>query len=100
MTDDYTKQLEQQLEELKDKLATTERQFEATDTELEYLRVENDQLKDMIQKMKHDNEQMRHQSGAICKAAAMQGLDVNYADEVRKVLEHQRRMTAYFPDEK
>lgn len=98
MVDDYTKQLEQQLEELKDKLAAAERRESDIDNELRYVRDENDQLKDMVQKMKHDNEQMRHQSGAICKAAAMQGLDINYADEVRKMLEHQRQMTAYYPD--
>lgn len=97
MTDDYTKQLEQQLEELKDKLATTERQFEATDSELRYMRDENDELKNMIHKMKHDNELMRVQSSAICKAAAVQGLDVNLADEYRKMLEDQRNRTAYFP---
>jgi septal ring factor EnvC (AmiA/AmiB activator) len=97
MVDDYTKQLEQQLEEVKDKLAESQRQLEYTDTELRYFRDENEQLKDMILKYKSDAQQLEAQSHAICKAAARQGVDMNYADEMRKMLDDQRRMTAYFP---
>jgi chromosome segregation ATPase len=60
--DDYTKQLEQQLEEVKDKLAESQRQLEYADDELRYLRDENDELKTRVLKYKQEVEQLEHQS--------------------------------------